>query len=194
MRSVIAVSFVVFLASSLVGCGGGFNCPFERPSCCDNLTFGCGPFDIPQGCSCGDYFSRSFNNIARARQEPLMTPARARAVGSAGTWRISASQTVSDGCPLLPKSVTYTVLIREKRRRVQVKVPGYLMLRGKRAGRKVRTQGSYSVALLGCRGSVRGDVNLRDPSNASLRVAIDATCENPDLSCDVTYEGSARRL
>jgi hypothetical protein len=45
---------VIALALLISGCSG-LNCPFERPDCCDNLVFGCGPFDLPDGCDCGDY-------------------------------------------------------------------------------------------------------------------------------------------
>ena len=55
---------IVVTAFALTGCeGGGGVCPWQRPSCCDNNLFGCGPFDLPQGCSCGDYLSRSFQGI-----------------------------------------------------------------------------------------------------------------------------------
>ena len=51
MTKLIAIALALLIS----GCSG-LNCPFERPDCCDNFVFGCGPFDLPDGCDCGDYF------------------------------------------------------------------------------------------------------------------------------------------
>jgi hypothetical protein len=197
MRQRILAPCLVVLLGVLSGCDGGFDCPFNRPACCDNTLFGCSPYEIPSGCSCGDYFSRSFySSEPSARISSIAAQVHQRAVSrtSHGTWRFGGSKLDMSACPFIPQRVTRTVLIREKKRQVQIKIPGYTTLRGKRVGNRVRAKGSFSVALIGCRGALSGDMTLRGSYAASARVSLNAQCQNSQLSCQVTFEGTAQRL
>ena len=103
----------------LTGCEGG-NCPFQRPACCDNALFGCGPFDLPTGCSCGDYFSRSFQGEIKPSHQNLFTSAD---LSMDGTWRVSLTKTAG-GCSYLQNSTKGTLLVRERSKKVSIKLRG----------------------------------------------------------------------
>lgn len=180
---------VLALIVLLSGCTG-FNCPVDRPSCCDNVLFGCNQFEMPQGCSCDDYFSQSYTGMKLQRSTPLYTKAL-KSVG--GTWRVSLTKS-SSGCDYLGDRVVNTLVMRERRRRVNVKLPGVTTLTGLRFGAKVRARGNYRTFFPRCSADIRTSIHFTDASNASVVGSVTTQCSQPGLSCSVTYQGSARRL
>jgi hypothetical protein len=148
---------VIIVILALSACeGGGGNCPWERPSCCDNHLFGCGPFDLPQGCSCADYFSRSFQGFPISAK---VAPVRQTIATTQGTWRALLSKGGS-GCSYLKRQTTATVLIRERNQQVTMKFLGLATLRGARVGRTVRARGRMPVPGSRCSATIFGDLSL----------------------------------
>jgi hypothetical protein len=184
------------LASLITGCAGGFDCPFDRPSCCDNVLFGCGPFDLPNGCSCSDYFLKSFSGFKLANQTPRQTLISAQGVlaDTSGTWRTTGTKTNSKACPLLPASATSTLLIREENKKVSIKLLGYSTLRGNRVGDVVRVQGAYKMPPLGCEAFIKTELTPTSATNSPVTTTVDWKCKVPSRSCTVTYKGNAKRL
>jgi hypothetical protein len=186
MRNISCFFLIVALLAS-VGCSGGLNCPFQRPQCCDNALFGCGTFDLPQGCSCDDYLSRALRDKGLF-SAPLVN---ARALTSAnGTWRLSLSQTQSS-CPGMLRIVSGNVDIRERRGRVSVKTPGYGTLRGRTSRGILRASGVYKPFVAGCSASVSSTMTVRT-GQGPVRTSIDVNCGQ--LQCSMVYEGQGRKL
>lgn len=185
-----------FIISSLcalifVGCdGSGGNCPWNRPACCDNNLFGCGPFDIPQGCSCGDYFSRSFQGFP-IQQKAI--PPRSTLNTMEGTWRV-ALQKSGGGCSYLNKQSTATLLVRERNQQVSLKMLGFVTLRGNRIGRTVKPRGQLKVPYPRCTADVTTDINLSSASTGTLTGNVVVSCQNQSLSCSASYRGSLKKL
>ena len=173
------------------GCtGGGGNCPWERPSCCDNNLFGCGPFDIPQGCSCGDYFSRSFQGFPLQQKA---VPRRSTLNTMEGTWRVSLQKNGS-GCSYLSKQSTATLLVRERSQQVSVKLLGFVTLRGSRTGKNVKPRGQIKMPYPRCTADVTTDITLSSATTGTLTGTIAVTCQNQSLSCAASYNGSLSKL
>lgn len=186
VRSAVLACFtLIFLA----GCEGG-NCPFQRPACCDNALFGCGPFDLPTGCSCGDYFSRSFQGVQRVKKESLFTRADLTIDGS---WRVSLKKT-SGGCSYLQDSARGTILARERLTKVSLKLRGVTTLKGDRRHKRVRARGQYKSLFPKCTASLSSTFGLIDSMNANVSGTIVVSCQNAALSCQASYEGRAARL
>jgi len=179
------------LAIIVAGCnGGGGNCPWERPSCCDNNLFGCGPFDLPQGCSCGDYSSRSFQGF------PLMTraaPPPSTSLSMNGTWRL-ALQKNGSACTYLSKQSTSTVLVRERKQQVSMKLVGFTTLRGNRIGKALKPRGRMRIPHPKCSAEVDADVTLTGPATANVVGTVTVTCLDQSLSCTTTYRGNLKKL
>jgi hypothetical protein len=187
LRRLALISLITILAS---GCDGGGSCPFQRPSCCDNQLFGCGPFDMPQGCSCDDYLSRSFQGAAlRSSAERKAPPSDS----TEGTWRVSLRK-VTPGCPQLSRQSQRTIIARERRRRVELKLLGYANLRGSRAARLVRARGQYRTLFPRCVADAQVKMSLIDPRSARVSAEIQVSCAQSALSCAATFEGVAQRL
>jgi hypothetical protein len=189
MRPVL-LSLVV-TAFALTGCeGGGGSCPWQRPSCCDNNLFGCGPFDLPQGCSCGDYITRSFQGMPIGAQS---SQSRQSFASVEGTWRASLIKN-GDGCSYLKKQTTSTVLIRDRNQQVSMKVLGLATLRGNRVGRNIRTRGRVKVPLSQCTANVTSAVSLSSATVGVINGTIVVSCANEKLSCSASYSGNLRKL
>ena len=182
---------LVVLVLALAGCeGGGGSCSWERPSCCDNNLFGCGPFDLPQGCSCGDYFSRSFQGFPI---RPNPKPARQTRATAEGTWRVSLTKN-GDGCAYLKRQATATVLIRDRNQQVSMKLLGFATLRGNRVGRNVRARGKVKVPFSQCAADVTSAISLASATSGSVTGTIAVSCATQNLSCSVSYSGNIRKL
>lgn len=192
--SLRAIGISLFLITVLVGCEGGGSCPWERPKCCDNSLFGCGPFDLPQGCSCNDYFSRSFQGLPlQSQAAPNITPLKRAVTTAQGTWRISLQKT-SQGCSYLSKQSTSTLLIREKSRKVSVKALGVVSLRGKREGRRVKTRGEFKSPYPSCVADIKTVMTLTSATAGTVSATVDVLCTNQALSCSASYVGSVKKL
>lgn len=193
--SLLSLSFVG-LASLMVGCGGGFDCPFERPSCCDNVLFGCSIWDMPQGCSCDDYFLRSFNGVKLANQTPRNPQVTVAGViaDTSGTWRATGSKTVATACPMMPQTNTATILMREQNKKVSMKILGYGTLTGSRVGDMIRARGAYKLPGFSCEAFISAEMMPSSAANSPISTTINWVCKNPKQSCNVTLKGTAKRL
>lgn len=190
MRNILqAAVLVCLMAFALTGCEGG-NCPFQRPACCDDTLFGCGPFDLPTGCSCGDYFSRSFQGVKKTKKETLFTRAD---LSMDGTWRVSLNKT-SGGCSYLQDTAKGNLLVRERSKRVSLKLRGITTLTGVRYSRRVRARGQYKVMFPKCTAEFSSTFALINSMNANVSGTIAVFCRNAELSCQASYIGKAVRL
>lgn len=190
MHNVIrSVALACFSLMFLVGCEGG-NCPFQRQACCDNALFGCGPFDLPTGCSCGDYFSRSFQGQPLQRRERLFTRAN---LSMDGSWRVTLTKTAG-GCSYLQKSTKGTLLVRERAKKVSVKLRGVATLKGDRRDKRVRARGQFKSLFPKCTAAISSTFTLVDSMNANVSGGVQVSCSNSALSCQASYEGKAVRL
>lgn len=180
----------IALLLAAMGCGGGFSCPFTRPSCCDNAIFGCGPFDLPQGCSCNEYALRTFSGELKSSASKASQSPRAP---RDETWRVALQKT-SGNCSYLSNSVTSTVLIRTAGTRVQIRPIGYPTLRGTRSGRSTRVRGTQSVGMLRCQATLSGVISHISSPRGATSASIDMACQNSTLSCRATFTGSARKI
>lgn len=196
MRTYIAFLFSMILGFFAVGCGGGLDCPFDRPACCDNVLFGCSIWDLPQGCSCEDYALRSFAGVRLANQVPKPPPVTVSGVlgDASGTWRATGSKTVAGACPMMPVTSTSTVLIREQNRKVSMKILGYGTLSGSRIGDVIRAQGAYKLPGLSCEAFIRAEMVPASALSSPMTVDISWACRNSRQSCQATIKGVARRL
>lgn len=178
------------LAVVVAGCNGGVDCPWDRPSCCDNALFGCGPFDIPQGCSCGDYFSRSFQGF-ELKQRASKAPVTSNSLE--GTWRATLQKS-GGGCSYLSKSSTATLLIRETKQQVNVKLLGFVTLRGSRVGKNVKPKGQIKVPVPQCTADVSSDINLTSATTGTVNGTVQVTCQKQALSCSASYSGQIKKM
>lgn len=197
MTSRLTSTAFALIACIASGCAGGFDCPFDRPSCCDNVLFGCGPFDLPNGCSCGDYFIRSFNGAVKSNQQPQssLVSIRGNTISdTTGTWRAGGQKKVRTACPLLPLAPTTTLLIREETDRVSMKIQGFTTLKGLRVGNVIKVQGAYKVPGTGCEAFIKTELTPSSVSTSPISSTIDVKCVNKKLSCTVSYSGTAKKL
>jgi hypothetical protein len=191
-RYALSVVSALFITLSVSGCGGGFNCPFQRPSCCDNVLFGCGPFDLPQGCSCGDFFSNSFRGKFAVKQGQLMRMSSATA---AGKWRAKLTRKTSN-CRSILSSLVSNVTISQSGSRVTMTAPGIATLRGTRTNNTINVTGQYTpMLMLGCDAQVASKMDLSANDRASVTGNVRITCRSrPSNNCSASYSGEAMKL
>lgn len=187
--SLISALFVIVTVS---GCGGGFNCPFQRPSCCDNVIFGCGPFDLPQGCSCGDFFSNSFRGKFAVKQGQLIRMSTATA---AGKWRAKLTRRTSN-CRSILASLVSNVNISQSGSRVTLTAPGVATLRGTRTNNTINATGQYTpMLLLGCDAQISSKMDLTAADKANVTGNVTIKCKSrPSNNCSASYSGEAMKL
>lgn len=178
------------LALVLSGCSGGFNCPFEKPSCCDNALFGCGTFDLPSGCSCSDYFSSAVNKIDSRTLKVARATVRAR---FSGAWRVALSRGQAT-CPATPASLQGSVGISQTGNRISLRVPGYGTVRGVARGNGFEADSNYSSLPLSCSAKLHVSVGLVSPNSASVAVQTTVTCPKAVQGCSASYSGKGQRV
>jgi hypothetical protein len=186
----LAAFFLIFTAFS--GCGGGFNCPFDRPSCCDNILFGCGPFDLPQGCSCSDFFSYSSRGSFAVKRGELM---RMTATTAAGRWRVRLNRQ-SSNCRNVLSTVVSNMTLSQSGSRVTLTAPGIATMRGTRTNNTINTTGQYTPLLfIGCDAQLSSRMQLTANDKASVTGSVKIICKNrPANNCSASYSGEAAKL
>ena len=194
MRRVWVGALSAIFLVGMAGCGG-LSCPFQRPSCCDNVLFGCGTFDLPDGCSCSDYFLSSSSAVSKMLTREVAPMSRARRVSrsTTGVWRLTARKADSAACPYLPRTIQRKVVVRESRGRAEMKVPGLLSLSGSRSGDTIALGGERSLRQYGCEAKVNATISLASGRSGSVRLVLDNRCVSANLRCAVTYVGEMRR-
>lgn len=192
MRYHLSLLATLLISLTVSGCGGGFNCPFQRPSCCDNVLFGCGPFDMPQGCSCGDFFSNSFRGSYAVKQGQLM---RMTANTAAGRWRVKLNRTTSN-CRSILSTVVSNVTLSQSGSRVTLTAPGIATMRGTRTNNTINTTGQYTpMLMLGCDAQLSSKMELTAVDKANVTGDVTITCRSrPSNNCSATYRGEAAKL
>jgi hypothetical protein len=181
---------VLLIATFTVGCEGG-NCPFNRPACCDNALFGCGPFDLPEGCSCNDYLQRSFSgkSIKLNSQSP-----RSQAILQNSTWRVQLRKE-DDNCPYLGRSIQRTVTIRRQGRRAEINLFGYSKLRGIVSNKEIRVRGVHRLNFPRCDVSLTALISEMSSTKGTATGRVAIRCQQqPALSCSTNFSGVAQRL
>jgi hypothetical protein len=194
MRRVSCGALSAIFLVVMAGCGG-LSCPFQRPSCCDNVLFGCGTFDLPDGCSCSDYFVSSSSAELKMLPKEIAPMSRVPKVvrSTTGVWRLTARKADSAACPYLPRTIQKKVVVRESRGRAEMKVPGLLSLSGARSGNALSLGGERSIRQYGCRAKMSARILLSSGSSGSVRLVVENKCHSASLSCGVTYVGEIRR-
>ena len=179
MRAGIIVALSVFI----IGCDNGVNCPIDPPSCCYNALFGCGTFDLPQGCSCSQY--GLFRSYPAANY-----PRRSAISGSlSGAWQ-GQLDLVTSTCQGAPPLISGALNISERSGRITVTVPFYGTLRGARTRSGFRVTGEYAPLLSSCKISVRASYASRSKRSGRLVTAVENRCPFTATACSVAYQGT----
>ncbi len=110
-----------------------------------------------------------------------------------GTWRVSL-QKKGNGCSYLSKSTTATALIRERKQQVNLKMLGFVTLRGNRTGKNVKPKGQFKVPLQRCTADISSDLNLTSATTGTVNGTIAVTCQNKALSCSTAYSGQLKKM
>jgi hypothetical protein len=186
-----AVLFVLCGCAGGGGLGGGFNCPFNVPSCCYDSLFGCGTFDLPEGCSCSQYGFYSKENISALQ---YFSPApKTASKNLSGTWRGNLKKQ-SSTCRALPAKVDGIVRIYDNPTSVSVAVPGYGTLRGGKSNtRGFKANGKYSSYFLACRADVSTVFTKSSFSRGTLQANVEYVCGGR-VSCTAQYKGTITKI
>lgn len=172
-----ALFFAFLLMLTVAGCGGGL-CPIDVPDCCRNVVFGCGPFELPFGCSCSDY-----GYPFTTQSKRVVLPA---AVAPETVWNGTLKQRNSS-CPGLPDVLKGNLQIFTSSRGVQITVPGYGKLYGQRRSNRYVASGSYSP-FTACIGKTRVKMAASKERKAHTSVAMSYHC-NGRRVCSAQYDG-----
>ena len=173
--------FIALIVFCLGGCDNGINCPLDPPSCCYDSLFGCGTFDLPQGCSCSQYgLFRSFRNQTYGRA--------ITAKSVAGLWQGRLERTFST-CQGAPAVVSGSLNVKERRGKVTVSVPYYGSLRGSRTRSGFSVSGAYAPLFSLCDISVRASFLAHSRKSGKLVAAVENRCKFTQTACTATYQG-----
>jgi hypothetical protein len=188
VRSLTRIAAFICGSFVLLACDGEFNCPANRPACCDNVLFGCGPFELPDGCSCSTYFSSSAFSSEATRAYSITRSSTGP--GFTGTYRTRLTAPAKV-CPGFLPTIGGAVRVRDSRGRVVVTVPGYGVLRGRAVGASLQAKGSYRPLLSACSAALALSMSAPTPTSR-VAVNIAVTCRGI-RSCNAQYSGSATR-
>ena len=75
-----------------------------------------------------------------------------------------------------------------------MKIQGITTLKGLRVGNVIKVQGAYKVPGIGCEAFIKSELTPSSVSTSPLTSTIDVKCANRNLSCSVTYKGTAKKL
>lgn len=177
--------FLLICLVLLVGCDGGVDCPLDPPACCYNSLFGCGTFDLPQGCSCSRYgLSRSLPRRASL--------SRTKVVSLGGVWRGTLTK-ASSSCRNVLSQVRGSYRVTERSGRVVVTIPGMGTLSGRRTPGGFVATGRYQPIFLLCPMTINATYGAKTQSFGGISVAISRRCSERATSCEMLYRGSSRR-
>lgn len=181
----------IFVLISLAGVdscedGGDGDCPFDPPRCCYNVLFGCGPFDLPEGCSCRDYglfFNRNISsNVMPMKNASMASPLLGK------EWMGTLMQT-GGTCSSAPKQVSGIVIVnRRKDGRVTIAVPGYGNLVGRVRGSTITANGSFTPLFSSCRSQVATTMKKVNSRLSPTRSTFKYVCRS-EVVCDAAYSG-----
>ena len=168
----------------LVGCdSGGLDCPLDPPSCCYNTLFGCGTFDLPDGCSCSQY------SFLSARRNKLLSTTVSP--GVSGLWNVNLKRT-SSMCPLLQRNFRTLVRTHERKGLVSVAVPGYGKLRGRMQGKGYTASDRSTFPLTRCSAEISTKFKSTGTGVGKATAQIKYSCPT-GYKCSAQYEGSMRK-
>jgi hypothetical protein len=187
------LSLCLLLIFTLTGCNSnGLNCPIDPPDCCENVLFGCGTFDIPDGCSCSDYPFLS-SKLHSLKEQKVRVASSATL---AGMWRVALTKS-SSSCSLAPQTAISTVRVRDAKGRFSIVVPGYGTLSGK--SRKGSGEASGTYRIFGPKCTARVSARLAT-TGAKLNLegtsvmTVNVNCPIQKLQCTAKYAGRVTKL
>ena len=177
---------IFLLILFFVGCADGIDCPFDTPSCCYNVLFGCGPFDLPSGCSCSRY-GLSYHGASSA----FFSPRAATTHSFSGIWSGTLLQESSE-CSSFLREISGILSVRELRNRIIVTVPGYGRMRGLKNSRGFGVSGQYFMPFSRCKSSIQATFMELESGVGSLQVRLGTGC-NAQPRCSASYQGTIQR-
>lgn len=181
------------LAVAVIGCNNGFNCPMDPPSCCYNIVFGCGLFDLPTGCSCSDFISVPVapatlgNSKSRLATEMLNL---SKSPGIPGRWDGDLGR-VKNSCSVSFAQVSGNIVVKREGTRAIIEVPNYGVLKGRTKGALTTARGSYRQG--GCQADIGASVRNLRAGKASSVVSANISCKG-GISCQAQFRGDLRKI
>ncbi len=181
------------LAVAAVGCNNGFNCPIDPPSCCFNLVFGCGLFDLPTGCSCSDFFSVPVAPATLVNSKSLLATEMvkvSKSPGISGRWNGDLGR-VKNSCSVSLAQVSGNIVVKKEGTRATIEVPNYGVLKGQTKGALTTARGSYRQG--GCQADVGASVRNLRAGKARSVVSAKISCKD-GLSCSAQFRGELKKI
>ena len=185
-QSFLISALFLVCSITLSGCDGSLDCPIDSPRCCDNILFGCGPFDLPQGCSCS-----SFRYAPKGRGVSAKSPTT-KTNSFSGSYRVGLKQDTSN-CQGFLKQVTGSIGVRESAGRITVTIPGFGVLRGQSSATELRASGIHKPLFSQCTAVAQVFMAAQSVGGATSAV-VTMNCPQKGRSCSARYMGSAVKL
>ncbi len=189
-RSMIKRFFLGAAVLLCAGCEGGIDCPIDPPACCENVVFGCGLFDLPQGCSCSQY-GLAYTKLPPAPLTAAVAP-RSVSPGLSGNWS-GILQRGATTCSTLPAALRGSVRVAERKGIVNVTIAGYGQLRGKTTTAGYSVTGRYSVPFSSCSAKLATKFTTLRRGTGKAQVQIDYSCSKSKYACSAQYRGTLQK-
>lgn len=184
---------IAFIAASVVGCDNGFNCPMDPPSCCFNLVFGCGLFDLPAGCSCSDFSSVLVAPARLASPKNLRTSDNtkiSKSPGISGHWDGDLGR-VENSCSVSLSQISGKITVKKVGDKATISVPNYGALQGRNRGALTTARGVYRQS--GCQANVGASIRNWRAGRARAIVNTQISCKS-GLSCSAKFVGLIKKI
>lgn len=184
---------IALIATSVIGCDNGFNCPMDPPSCCFNLVFGCGLFDLPAGCSCSDFSSVLVAPAKLVSSKKLQTIGNtklSKAPGITGNWDGDLGR-VENSCSASLSQISGKITVTKASDKATIDVPSYGALRGLNRGALTTARGIYRQS--GCQANVGASIRNLRAGRALAIVNTQLSCKS-GLSCSAQFKGLIRKI
>jgi len=188
-KYVLNALVTLFISLSLVGCNGGLNCPIDTPSCCDNVLFGCGVFDLPFGCSCDQYGRFLSTNVAALKS--VSAAKSTPSPGLNGNWSGILRRSSASCSGFLQEARGMLHVTTGKKRTVNVLIPGYGTLKGRRLTGGYRVSGTYSLPRSSCRANIVAKFKKTRNAAGNISARIFYSCRA--YTCSVKYAGAFQK-
>lgn len=190
LRKIVTSALLVMAVN---GCDNGFNCPMDPPSCCFNLVFGCGLFDLPSGCSCSDFFSVPVAPAKLASEKSMVSMENtniSKSPGISGRWDGDLGR-VKNSCSATLLQISGKISVKKEGNSATIEVPNYGVLKGQAKGALTTARGSYGQS--GCRADVGASIRNQRAGRAQSIVNAKISCSS-GLSCRAQFRGDLRKL
>lgn len=187
---------LLLIITVISGCGNGFDCPSNVPSCCYDSLFGCEIFDLPPTCSCSDYgiFRTKTSSVPQyqSRQNRAVQTLNTQRAGSlTGDWSGILDRKKSS-CGSFLKQVNGVIQIRDKKNILSIKVLHYGALHGRKQKNGFYATGTYKPPLLSCSARVSVYFQRRTSGIGKVQANINYSC-GTTYSCTSSYSGAVQK-